>query len=658
MISNIKSLFKGLGLIIIISALLLYSDLNNRNKGKERKVIFIEEDSYEIKAEAGKTYKVGLVYFAPEEAHDNLLRGLFEGLSEHGFVKDSNLNVIFSHANAEIINIPTILQNLDNSDVDLIITTSTPCLTAAGHIIKNKPIVFTYVSDPIAAGIGKSFEDHLPNLTGIGSFPPVEKTIEFIKIAFPDVKSIGTIYNSSEANSRKVAEVAREICKDHNLGLEEMTITNSNEAFQATQAIISRDIQVLWVSEDNSAIQSIDGIIKITQKAKMPLVLNTISCLDHGAFAAIGLGWYFTGYKTAPLVARVLLGENPSNIPIQNVGIESGSINMDIAKKLGIDITKKMSDFMAGSQQKITFAKMMNFALVQYVDAPLSEESMDGILDGLFEHGLERDVDFDFTVYNAQGDIGTLNSIVDAVKSMNYDLIFLTSTPTFQAIIKKIKDVNIVFTAVGDPVDAGGGTSFEEHLPNITGISTLSDFEGMVLLLKKIIPGIKKIGTLYTPGEANSVLYHKHLAKAAARHGLILESMPVFSTIEVQDATSALISKEIDAFCQLADNLISSTYTRIITIAKKERIPYFSFATNQVEDGGLAAVGRDYYEGGKDAVKLAVRVFNGEKPADIPFEYISKTNISINLDVADFYGITIPDSILNIADFIIHNKDE
>lgn len=657
MLKKISPLFKGVGLIIIIAVLLLLSDLKNRNKEKQQ-VIFLEQDSYEIRAEPGKIYKAGLIYFAPEESFEDLKKGLFEGLKEHGFVLDSNLKVTFAHANAEIINIPAILQNFDNSDIDLIITTSTPCLTAACHIVKNKPVVFTFTSDPIAAGAGKSFEDHLPGMTGVGSFPPVEKSIEFIKTAFPKAKSIGTIYNSSEANSRKVIEVAREVCKNQGIILEEMTVINSSEVYQATQALLARNVDVLLLTEDNTAIQSIDGIIRISLKEKVPLIINTVPYLNHGAFAAIGLGWYYSGYKTAPFVARVLLGEDPSKIPIINVGTETGRINLNTAKKIGVKVTKEMVDFLNQGEENISFSKKMNFAMIHYVDAPHTEESQEGFLDGLFEHGLEENTDFNMTVYNAQGDIGTLNSIVDAVRSMNYDMIFLTSTPTFQAVIKKIKDIDVVFTTVGDPVDAGGGKSFTDHLPNITGISTLSDFEGMMVLLRKVFPNIKKIGTLYTPSEANSVLYHKHMVRIAKEYNIIVEAVPIYSSVEVQDATSALIAKGIDVVCQIADNLCSSTYTRIIDISNKENIPYLSYATNQVENGGLLAVGRDYYQGGKDAINLAVKIFKGEKPKDIPFEYVSKTNIAINLDVAKHYGIIIPDSVLNIADYIIDSNNE
>src|SRR5262245_37648144 len=101
-------------------------------------------------------HKIGLVYFAPEEGADNCMKGLFDGLKEQGIEERVNLEVRRSHAQAEIANIPLLIQNYDGSDVDVIVAMTTPVLTAAASIARAKPVVFTYVYDPIAAGAGKS----------------------------------------------------------------------------------------------------------------------------------------------------------------------------------------------------------------------------------------------------------------------------------------------------------------------------------------------------------------------------------------------------------------------------------------------------------------------------------------------------------------------
>src|SRR3954464_1226217 len=126
-------------------------------------------------------HKIGLVYFAPEDGADLCMKGLFDGLKEQGIEERVNLEVHRSHAQAEIANIPMLIQNYDSSDVDVIVAMTTPVLTAAAGMARSKPVVFTYVYDPIAAGAGKSRTDHLAQNTGVWSFPPVQNPVDPIQ---------------------------------------------------------------------------------------------------------------------------------------------------------------------------------------------------------------------------------------------------------------------------------------------------------------------------------------------------------------------------------------------------------------------------------------------------------------------------------------------
>lgn len=298
--------------------------------------------------------------------------------------------------------------------------------------------------------------------------------------------------------------------------------------------------------------------------------------------------------------------------------------------------------------------KKLKLALIQYSDAPISEQTLEGILSGLEENGLVKNTDYDMDISNAQGDVGTLNSIFDAVKSTKYDLIFVSSTPTLQVAIRKIADTPVVFTTVADPVKSGAGTDFENHLVNITGISTTGAYPEMADLVKKILPGTKVIGTLYSPGEANSVVNRDALEKTAVSQGLRLISVPVNSSSETTDAALSLCSQNIEIVVQIVDNLTSASFSSILKVATKAKIPVFGFVDSQVTDGAIAAVSRDYVQAGKDAVRLAVRIFRGENPKDIPFEHVSKTNVVINKLAATNAGISIPAEILEKADKIIN----
>src|SRR4029450_2753364 len=126
-------------------------------------------------------HKIGLVYFGPDESADMCMKGLFDRLKEQGIEERVNLEVRRSHAQGEFANIPLLIQNYDSSDVDVIVALTTPVLTATASVARSKPVVFTFVYDPFAAGVGKSRTDHLPHVTGVSSFPPVEDTIDTIQ---------------------------------------------------------------------------------------------------------------------------------------------------------------------------------------------------------------------------------------------------------------------------------------------------------------------------------------------------------------------------------------------------------------------------------------------------------------------------------------------
>ncbi|MFM2125579.1 MAG: hypothetical protein RL328_2030, partial [Acidobacteriota bacterium] len=308
--------------------------------------IVVDETGVHDKAapvQTSRNYKLGIVYFAPEEGADLTMRGLSDGLKSEGIEEGKNLQVLRAHAQGEIANIPALLQNYDSQDVDLIVTLTTPCLTGACSTVKKKNVVFTYVYDPIAAGAGTTRENHLPYITGVGSFPPVGDTVASIQQLVPGVKKVGTLYNSSEANSRKVISVARDAFQKAGIQLEEVSVTSSSEVLQAAQTLGSRGIQAMWVTGDNTALQGFAAIGKAARDAKLPLIINDPEFTGKGAALAVGLGWYESGLAAGKVAGRVLKGEKPGSIPFQEVAVQQLVINDDAVARLGLRIPAAMA---------------------------------------------------------------------------------------------------------------------------------------------------------------------------------------------------------------------------------------------------------------------------------------------------------------------------
>jgi len=293
------------------------------------------------------------------------------------------------------------------------------------------------------------------------------------------------------------------------------------------------------------------------------------------------------------------------------------------------DNTPQTSD---KSQTRIAFVAFSNSSSV--------DDTEKGIRDVIQELGLDEQVQLD--VYNAQNDMTVVSSIVDNIKAKNYDIIMPVCTPTSQAVFNKIKDRPIVFSLVADPVFAGLGSSFEQHPDNISGISVMADFELTLQLVKDILPDSKQIGSLFNPAEANSVASKLQLEKAAKNVGLELIALPISNPGEISDATLSLLSKDIDAICQIANNLTASSYAGILNEVNKTSMPYFCFMAAQANDGAFLSVSRDYYQNGRDAMHLAKQVIEGVSLADIPFRLVGKTEVVLNESTAKRIDLSIP----------------
>jgi len=336
--SLLKRLGLGLGLIALFSAILLLSDLGHR------KTASAASPAASARAAAsGKIFKAAIVYYARDVGTDMCVQGLIDGLKASGLEEGRNLEIHRADAQAEMMNIPAIVQNYDSSDVDLIMTITTPCLAGACNNVRHKPVVFTCVTDPIAAGAGKTRTDHLSFVTGVGSFPPVGHTLDLMQKLLPALAAVGVMYNPAEANSVKELSVAREVYRSRGVRLEEVAITGSNEVLQAVQILAGRNIQAVWVPGDNTAINGYEGAVKGAHDAHLPLVTDECSSIHRGGLACLGVTIHAAAFASGKLAGRVLQGANPKDLPFEEVAVEETFISRSNAEQLGITIPVEYS---------------------------------------------------------------------------------------------------------------------------------------------------------------------------------------------------------------------------------------------------------------------------------------------------------------------------
>jgi ABC-type uncharacterized transport system substrate-binding protein len=204
----------------------------------------------------------------------------------------------------------------------------------------------------------------------------------------------------------------------------------------------------------------------------------------------------------------------------------------------------------------------------------------------------------------------------------------------------------MVFSLVANPVVAGAGRSDREHSPTVSGAYIPAPHAEGLAALRECLPNVRRIGTLFTPAEVNSVFYKDELLKAAAVLGLEVELIGVSSSSELPDAALALCSRNLDVVCQISDNLTGGSFASIAQAAKRAHLPLMAFASGQAKAGAFMTVSRDFYDGGVASAEIAARVLRGESPGQIPFQLVETIKYTFNSTAAAAAGVVIPPNLL------------
>jgi ABC-type uncharacterized transport system substrate-binding protein len=273
-----------------------------------------------------------------------------------------------------------------------------------------------------------------------------------------------------------------------------------------------------------------------------------------------------------------------------------------------------------------------------------------GVRTGLKDSGLVEGKDYEISMRNASGDMPTILGLIDAALQEGADILVTFSTPTLQAAMNKTSRIPVIFTFVTDPVAAGAGRDYVHHRANVAGVYTHAACEGIIDCVRECIPGVRSIGTLTTPAEANSVFDRDQLVAAAKKHSIAVVDLPLATASDVPDTAAALCSRSIDAVVIVGSNLTTTTFPTIAAAARRARLPVFGSATSQYDSGAVAVVANDFYDAGHGSGKIAARVIRGAKPGDIPFQPTSGTQLLLNRQAAEHCGVKLPETLVRRAD--------
>lgn len=291
-----------------------------------------------------KSYKIGISQIVEHPSLDETREGFLAALKEAGIVEGQNLTVDYKNAQGDSTNNLSIAQTLSQSDNDLVLAIATPSAQAIVSQVKDTPVLFAAVTDPLSAKIVSDLQKPGGNVSGASDTNPeaITELADFISTELPDIKTIGLVINEGEPNAVIMAQRAEEAFQKHGITLIKAAVTNTSEVQQAAQSLVGR-ADAFYITLDNSVVSAVDTIIQLANTNKMPFFSSDRDTVEKGAFATVGFKYYDHGYQVGQMAVDVLKnGKNVGDLPVAMQEKLDLILNLKAAEAQGIKVTDEM----------------------------------------------------------------------------------------------------------------------------------------------------------------------------------------------------------------------------------------------------------------------------------------------------------------------------
>ncbi|MBE0405765.1 ABC transporter substrate-binding protein [Psychrobacter sp. FME6] len=270
---------------------------------------------------------------------DEMRRGIIDELADNGYVKDQNLTVNFQSAQGNTATAGQIAKQFAGDNPDAIVAISTPSAQSIVASTKTVPVIYTAISDPVAAKLID--ENNTPiqaNVTGLSSVLPIEPQLDNILKIVPHAKTIGYVYSPGEVNSVVVLNQLKKAAPALGLKILDVTANRPTDVAMATRSLAGR-VDVIYTSLDNNVVSGFEAMAGAANELDIPIIASDEFSVRRGATAALGVNDYDFGRTTGKMVYRVLNDEAVNTIKPEVMNTLTLYVSPKHAAKQGVSLT-------------------------------------------------------------------------------------------------------------------------------------------------------------------------------------------------------------------------------------------------------------------------------------------------------------------------------
>jgi putative ABC transport system substrate-binding protein len=280
---------------------------------------------------------IGIVQLSEDPVLDIAREAAIQSLKTAGFEDGKNIRIDYKNAQGELSNVIMILKAFQNQKVKLIITNTTPCMSAAAANIKDIPVVFTVSFGPEQIGITAP-----PNLSGVYDPLKMDEFVGLINSTIPDLKVIGLPYNPSEPNADFAAKEFVKESSKLNIRVILKPVNSPNDILQAIQSLSSDGVQAYVVAADNTVYLGLESIANYASEKKIPLFVSDPFQAKKGAAIGYGVNYEVWGRTSGEIAAKILKDGDNYVSEISTLDYYQLVINQSAAKSQGLYIPENI----------------------------------------------------------------------------------------------------------------------------------------------------------------------------------------------------------------------------------------------------------------------------------------------------------------------------
>jgi putative ABC transport system substrate-binding protein len=279
--------------------------------------------------------KIGIMPSSDSPQYTETLKGLLKELKKEGF-DESKATIEIRNAENKKEMVAEIAKDFRAKKMDVIIPIGTVAAVGTYDEIKDIPIVFCLIFDPIGAKIANSWESSGTNTTGSSNWVEMKALIKVLREVSPG-KRIGVIYNETEQQTVIQLEAFQKIQDKEGITVVPANLTKAEDAKNVTNGLVGR-VDGIYIPGGTVAAQGLDGIMEVAKKAKIPTISHLLERVEKGALLAVSANSSQVGELAGKKAAQVLRGTKPADIPIEYLQKYDIAVNLKTAKEMGIRV--------------------------------------------------------------------------------------------------------------------------------------------------------------------------------------------------------------------------------------------------------------------------------------------------------------------------------